>query len=254
MIVYMGIRIHKVMGYGITDLQTHKGYITDPRFNLQSVPFLNWDDDSEEPEDDLEDATGYFKYIEALRKNRREGATMLDLGYDYYTLKRDLGKKHSVLSSIVFNFEMGSPNTLCLVPVGQQDSWMRYDDPIDYEEEFIRSSKKKSKNADLKPRVDLIPKDNLYPYSEYDDIRTGERVKDENLRTVRSMIELNLIEGEQLDSFINSQLGIASYEEFKQYIVPRTPQDLVDLVNYTKLLTDIKYIRDFKPMIYSYWS
>lgn len=146
----MGIRVHKMLGYGLTDLQVGGGRIMDARINTSS-PWATFDNMP----------VSLWEFT-----NRRRS----DL-----QLAKDDPRRY-----IVHDTEYGLSNVVCIRP-GWIDDWYRYDNSIDWvEETYLRGEDEAQRNW-----VRVLPH-GLHPWNgSYMDDRTGEKVPTDIMTWVR---------------------------------------------------------------------
>ena len=240
----MGIRIHKLLGYGLSDVVAEEYDIQDSRFNLEDGYFAY---DAYEQEEKFT----YANFIQHLKKvmeedKQRKGISMLSFEiHDFETEK----KKKNIYDLIHHNGEFGLPNVV-LFQTGAKD-WSRYDNIIDYMED--------THNVDsIENKVTIFDRP-IYPYESWTNLKTGltyfekdgKRLQPfELLRAVNWMIEEKQdINIEYLKSF-----GFDSIEDVKKNVVPMVPEMIVELCKYLKVFKDDATILQLKPMIYTYWG
>lgn len=250
----MGIRIHKILGYGLTDVKTdpENGLeITDERFNPRGWfgGYMGDDDFNEEEHFSRE---GFLKYIE----EKHDAMDKDDFDrMDYFLLKQDLEERHAegrkywdVYTSVVWDGEFGEPNIMLFVPPGSDD-WQRYDNIIDYYDPV---------NSDPKDGIisSLIPIDRpLWPYESWINIREMppkrlNHMQQQSLYTWRNIDRKRLTEPE----ILLRAIGVETEEELKTCIAPIIPTSVVELIKYLKIFNDERHIYELRPMIYGYWG
>lgn len=236
----MGIRVHKVLGYGLTDVVCESYRISDPRINPESK-FVNddlWDLEVEDYRDWL--------------KEKSEGGRD-DLGnMDYWIMKERLedsrGRKYSMSDSFVHQAEYGLDNVILLSPVTHTD-WRRFDDSIDYVEETYMRERGETQID----RVNVLPH-GIYPYSSiYMDCRTGERLKDPHETLWRRRFFHEGITDSDRDG-IAKVLGFENFEEANKVIAPIVPREIRDLAEYGELFLDPMGWTQLRPLHYVYWA
>jgi len=249
----MGIRIHKVLGYGLADVKTdpEKDWeITDERFNPNGWfgRYMGNDDFDEEEHFSRE---GFLKYI----KEKHNAMHKDDFDrMDYLLLMHELegraeGKRHwDIYTSVVWDGEFGDPNIMLFVPPCSDD-WQRYDDIIDYYDPV---------NSDPKDGIinSLIPINRpLWPYESW--INTKEmppkrlnHMQQQSLYTWRNM-DHNKMKDPRI---VLQGIGVETEEELKAYIAPIIPIQVVELLKYLKIFNDERHIYELRPMIYGYWG
>lgn len=154
----MGIRVHKLIGYGVQDLQFKqdtKRYtqeMTDPR--------INWEKLHEKMQEAYKVKGDIF--LEWYRSNNPAITKLAEEEWhtdEAWSIELDLqllevaAKKNPAwsLSDCIFHdSEYGLPNVLVFVPVFHSDRWFRYDDTLDYMEE-TRKYAQKNRVEDLGP-------------------------------------------------------------------------------------------------------
>jgi hypothetical protein len=241
----VGIRVTKVLGYGLTDVKTRKYNIADSRINRKS-PLLNWDAD-----ETLDD------YIEWLRVSTSDPNDLskgfnIDRWYfkeqeqaDFDWYKRTGTNRPADL--VHHGIEYMEKNVLLIRPLFCKD-WRRYDDPIDYIEENF-----KYKDEDTMANWYREIPEGIFPYSgSFMNARTGESVKD-GITLWRVMTWKNWDKIYDLETKA-IECGFDSVEDMKENFVPTVPECVKDLVTWGNLFTNDNVWKQLRPMIYTYWS
>lgn len=239
----MGIRIKKVIGYGLTNVK-HDGYkLDDPRINADSPFFLR---------DGTLTLAGYINFLEG--KTGDDGRHNRDYGMEYYWLKNDDNRQRrghrDPEGCVHWQPEYGLPNVLLLRPVANDD-WSRYDDTIDWiEETYLRSEKHAQQPWARKFQH------GIYPYSgSYMDSRDGRRLDDTVMVWIR--LRSDGKPGAERDEALDGLAEILGFKDHKQanrYIAPIVPGEIRALAEYGELFTDDKVLLQLRPLIYCYWS
>ena len=227
----MGIRIHKILGYGLTDLVEN-----DPRFNKNSLYF-----------DQESDKTTRENYLNWLKNEFPFFSEEKD--FEKFDLKKEIKEvednpRWNVTDSVFYCTEFGLPNVITIVPcVSRKEdtfcSWYRYDDPIDYAE-----------SESGNPHVKVI-EHGVFPYNGlYVNALTGKRIKME-FGQIFFYRKRNNLSCE--DSFLK-EMGFNSVEEADLYLRTLVPPSVKFICKFLKLFNDELTIRQFKAMIYVYWS
>lgn len=228
----MGIRIHKILGYGI-DVKLDQYTLIDDRFNVDALDWERLESLSKED------------YIEFLKKKQEE---LDDKDTDKYAIAIDMHflykqDKFDATKSIVCNFEYGL-NYISIVPPTQVDRWYRYDDVIDYYE---------SSNIDGPINNIKYIEGGIYPFN-YSCMRksTGKNLdpKEPNDYLISRIKYLN--HENLLDIII--KLGFSSVEEFDNEIVPAIPIEVRLFCEFIDLFKDNKTINELRPSLYTYWG
>jgi hypothetical protein len=230
----MGIRVHKFLGYGLTDVKPK-----DERINWES--WLLTYEDAPEPE-------AYLAWLEARQDERR-------FSLDYAHLKHlppSDGKWHparSLEDCAVWRDEYGLPEVLALRPFGLPD-WCRFDDTIDYMEETYPWTDQSQQN-----RVKIY-EHGPFPFNgAYMDKRDGRVLPPEIMTWWRLVNDAK--DGEEkakaLDLFAVT-CGFTSSEEAAENVRPEVPDEIRDLAEFGQLFTHAGIWRQLRPLLYTYWA
>jgi hypothetical protein len=236
----MGIRVHKVIGYGLTDLKCKKYKVVDPR--IDPTGYLG---DYENQE--AFSRKGYLAFLKAKLLTASEDEKH-EIEWELAWFKGGGLAPHlkdwTPYETVKHQAEYGLPKVLVVCPPEMVKSWQHYDDTIDFYEETI--------NHKQHNRFQMLP-NGAYPYEgSYMDARTGERVKDgiELRRIMTGMIKLS---AEIKDKF-SRQFGFDDFKTAKKFLVPTVPNSVRYVCEYLKLFKDPATVNSLRPMIYVYWS
>jgi len=151
----VGIRIHKALGYALTDVKCKDHEIIDDRFNPKGYMHQRFDEDEEEKFT----LDGYIEFCKVICDGKIQGESFSAL-IEYQACERlkewQDSYRWSPYNTIIHDTEGGLSNVCLIIPPGNFKDWRRYDDLIDYHEE-------KETQKDLIPRVLDISK-GIYPY------------------------------------------------------------------------------------------
>lgn len=232
----MGIRIHKVIGYGLTDVKTRGYKIADGRINRKSMLLSD--------EESRFDALDYFEWVKKKNEIRKDNEDYVSLNLDGMWLSpAEAQQEYSKVRNYHlchWGSEYMMKNVLCLIPLSEHKNWFRFDDIMDYIE------------SDGENQVKIL-KNGIYPYEGLMDARNGQLLKSSELNMWRFMHRNKGDYTLELD-IISQQLGFADYAEANANIVPNVPAPIRDLVEYSRLFTNPDTIYQLRPMIYEYWS
>jgi hypothetical protein len=221
---FMGIRIHKKIGYGLVDVKTKKYNIVDTRFNMKDGYFSKDVYDQEEYNFDE-----FRKHIDNILK--KDNSISMLLG--------QLPKKNlNFYDVITHNAEYGLSKVVLFQPFYKD--WSRYDNIIDYMEvtESIPT---------VKPLNRCI-----YPFESYINLNTG-----------LPYIEINnnklychdiLRDAKFYGSSFIKEIGFSNIKELKNNIVPIVPEIIKEYCKWLKVFNDDSTILTLKPLVYTYWS
>lgn len=256
----MGVRFHKVLGYGITGLSVDSSgmHTDDSRLNLES-PALEGD------YDDYTD-TAFRDHLEELTKGVDLSTdpydTRLALSFEKFEMdeliKKQKGDSWEVIRGIVYQGEYGDASTLVIIPPGMSDSWSRYGDTLDHVEAQLNGD-------DGMPLVRKIDTP-LYPFYGWMNSRTGEPLSQED-KTKWDTAEtlLQALDSPKLDDETKERLrllipvhlekwGFSSIEEYKETIVPSIPESVKEVSRWLEIFTSEDGWKDLRPMLYTYWG
>jgi len=244
----MGIRINKMLGYGLTDVIFNRkswSLDDDPRFNRDG--FLCNENDYT----DKYTVEGFVKYL----VNRVDEMEENDLDrFELRLLIKQLedpeeSPKYYFFNSIKYDMEMGIDGIMCFIPPSQHKHWSRYDNIIDYYDPVNCHE-----DGGIKESVIMIDRA-LYPWESYMNVKempptrlTGQQLS--HFFSLRSFGFDNIVETDTL----YPSMGVANKEELTTLIVPIIPLELVELIKYLKIFNNDKHIYELRPMIYGYWA
>jgi hypothetical protein len=229
----MGSRIHKVMGYAITDLKVANYKIIDKRINLEK--FQQFQESSFTKNDIL-------NFI----KNKNEYKNVkYDVHLGNFENKDDhLNTPIQSYDVIKFQPEFGLKNVLLITFPWHKD-WNRYDDIIDYHEE----------NGGCLPKIKNVW-GGIYPYNGGNWIN----LKNKKIYThndfdpcfVHSYLFSN--KGNNLKPYMIKEFATADKKELKNMLNPVPPPVLKAFVEFMGIFNDLDTYYELRPIIYTYWS
>lgn len=246
----MGLRIHKVMGYGLTDVTSKDYRITDSRINTDSI-LLDRSEDVPAPQPYDEWLAERYPAFDA--ESTKPLFENLDAAMERQLLEKSGAE--DALRVVTWEGEYGLPNVLVVRPAGEAD-WHRHDDPIDYQEEAIRGN-----FTDY--RVERTV-GNIHPYEGiYMDARTGEQIigkQADLVRAWRRLINAPLKEGVSeaertavLDKMApRLGLDVKDHAEAERFIVPLVPDTIRRVCEWGELFTSPDVWRQLRPLVYTY--
>lgn len=246
----MGIRIHKVLGYGLTDLQ-----LNDDRLNLDcfSKHYKNAHYFSDEFDEkySFENFKSFIndKYEQEKNLSFTEGKK-LSLSF----LKRDIEEnKLGYFGS--YNIFLGlfqefHKKNLLLVTVPWYKDWYRYDNIIDYVEQS---------EVYGEPKDIILPlNDAIYPHISYTNLKTGEKFEDFSIIRAFNEIKFNKkIKEKDKPGFYDrlaKKVGFENYLDYYNNVKPETPDDIKLLCEFYNIFKDPKTVDTLRPILYTYWS
>jgi len=237
----VGIRVHKKLGYGLTDIQTKEGagwQITDERVNLDAAPFKSG-----------KECPSIEEYREWLEAQRKEGDIEVDLELSFLREPEPGGPKHSLDYAVTHEGEYGLPNVLLITPPTYERTWSRMDNAIDYiEETYLRKDVKDP----CENRADVL-RHGIYPFIGYMDRRTGEKVDDRIFNWIRATNTSTPLPEGELD-LVAEACGFESSKDAWENVAPIIPNDIKNLANFLDLFTSPDVLLQLRPILYTYWS
>lgn len=219
----MGIRVKKMLGYGLTNVKPD-----DPRINWVGLDMMH----------DL-DVKDYLEWLNA--GNGIDNSERHLLGHSL-----SHNEKINLYGCVVHDSEYGLSNVLCLRPTWLTD-WYRSDDAIDWvEETYLKAPRNENGEAWVRT-LRVSP----YPFSgAYMDSRTGVRLGPEVLSWMRVR---NAIDDESIQNEMCALFGM-TYKQARRYVVPLVPDEIRNLAMFTGLFTSPDTWMQLRPMVYCWWS
>jgi hypothetical protein len=235
----MGIRVHKLLGYGLTDVKTDEttGHrITDARINSNSSA-LNWE------------APSISEYREWLEARSKTGDIETDVELSMLLRPEPNERGLDLEDAVTHNGEFGLPNVLVISPPTFR-SWSRFDDMIDWiEESYLRNPTEPQTN-----RVEAL-RHGIYPFIGYMDSRTGEKVDDVIFNWIRATNPeaRRPFNGPELD-ILAQAAGFEDNGDAWANVAPIVPNDVKNIAQFLMLFTDDSVLLQLRPVLYTYWS
>lgn len=266
----MGIRVNKVLGYGLTDA-TKKIEAEDlPIDEAQEIDPINWESPLLKYDEEAMSLDNYLAWLEVNTDEYNIELVMLRKQleqYDHFKANtnytrlsvKDPRWKHEPVNAISRgDADGGLSNVLCITPVWQLDSWHRWDDAIDWvEESYFPKPGHKEQTSYVK-----VVEDGIFPYSSlWMHAQTGESLPGDNVRNwVRMKNYYNKypekFDGEatklELDIYA-SHAGFIDHEDALANCVPYVPEEIRNLAEFGELFTTDDAWMNLRPMLYVYW-
>lgn len=250
----MGIRIHKVLGWGLDDVQSENdSIINDPRFV----------DDINDKINDPFDVNAFLDWIKdnkdecnrlCAKANGEKQSQYLDFVVSYMLQDRDNGKSNFADRPIVYSPEYGLSHVFIVSPVHSKE-YYRYDDIIDYYEDASQGGQKDrvvrlDKHCGIYPDV-MMRRFSDAPFYELDDV--SHLIP--NLHTANKILPSTF---NQLVGRWNSESPVP-HAKLAEYLLKNYRPDISDeillLTWFAKIFKDwLKTVQQLRPMIYTYWS
>lgn len=243
----MGIRIHKMIGYGLDDVKydNEKCEMIDPRFSKTGYFGM----DCYKQEDNFTDE-GFDEYVSRAIAEDTSDLKLLQRGRS--TTKKKKGHysyEDSISDCVVYDPEFGLDNVVLFTPPGFNKNWKRYDDIIDYYEPSHHEA-----DGGIGSGITLL-KRTIWPFESYVDCRTMPPTRLNSLQWslfVDSNQDNKYAEG-CAEAFVKT-MNFESVEEMRKMIRPIVPEELVVLLKYLNVFENEEDIHQLKPMLYWYWG
>lgn len=238
----MGIHIHKVMGYGLTNARCKNHVITDSRFN----PELKGKDIHSYVEGKLYQFPDWIEknlneVVDAV--NKADGIT--EHSYCDISVKgcaRKIMELNSICPFLTHEPEYGLPRVIVFTPIEYQN-WYRCDSDIDYYEAGCVAKNKV---------LNLTKRCGIYPFVSMSRI-PGTKPAKENMPRIIAPASYNMAVG-QWDAENPLESGAVLVDLVENYR-PIMPEGMMALIYYLQLFKNFqKTIQELRPMIYTYWS
>lgn len=242
----MGIRVNKLLGYGLTDVEPYE----DPRINWNS-PLVSGENPNE---------ITVEKYQKFIQRREAEDAAAcperrnfrIESAFIRWGLNK--GERFELTSTVTCDDGESENGAKVLVvrPLTERN-WHRFDDMIDWmEESYLRYPGDDGNGYD---RVDLF-RGTIYPYHSYMDRRTGERLGGMIHEWVR-MSHLVLPTPTDVPDVVLDEMardiGFESHENAWANVVPEVPEAVRDVVEFGQLFNDSRTVLELRPMLYTFW-
>lgn len=217
------MQVHKVIGYGINDVQFEGGYCVDSRINADG--YLS------HPQDFSMDAFRVFLHTEIGGEQFQISGGTIDQCIHYSTR---CGK-----------------NTLCLAIPEQLQKWYRKSDPIDEAE------------SETSPFRTLLLDRGVPGYRGYMDSRTGRPVSSSSYILFKQKYaeyasphrcEAEKYAAEYTLSEFACDMGFDKMPDAIDYVVPCVPTIINRLCAYLNLFALRSAVLALRPMVYTYWG
>lgn len=221
----MGIRIHKMLGYGLYDLEADIDHITDKRINIEKFEKIC---------EKLPDFHFFMRSFKKIKKPEERLFTS-NIEEKYFS------------NTIIYDPEYGFPNVMCFIPPDKTNSWFRYDCMIDHYDCLDQQE----------PTYFKLLNHGIHPYDlDKYNLLTGEKLTSKQylesrrkLKFTNNSLPLSSVSCELFNLPEYSNLG-----DLRKIIGFEIPELLRHYLKWVGIFNDEKTIDTLKPMIYVYWS
>lgn len=243
----MGIRVNKIIGYGLDDVKVEKYKIIDPRINPDFDRGESFYDKLEKFPDwiiEFHEKMAYMLHATCKVdiKRARWDLTMLA-----NSLKRHKEEgRYTYGTGFIHQVEFGMPEVMMFVPVDNMGSWARHDDTVDWIEE-THFHNQENRVVNLFKETGSC---GIYPY-------TGMIVNPfkEN-KMAKSRLdgqEYNVLAGRWAKG-VSPTVSQETLEHLQKDWLPVIPSSVLAMCMYLNVFKHPKYIFDLRPMFYVYWA
>lgn len=237
----MGIRVHKVIGYGLDDV-VGDSFSEDPRFDPEGFFALDGFEEQEEKfpmkefavrlDLTIANSTEWTFHLKLLNNNIRDGEFN-----DFYNV-------------LVYDPEYGLPNVCVFIPPTANRNNRRRDDTLDWYEETINHHQQNHYLLLNRP---------IYPDVLWVDLRQSPpKPADRLVDRLRSQFDspdwIKMGFSLETEDNMARNVGFESKQDLMDNVVPMVPEDLVEVLKFLKVFKDPATIYRLKPMIYTYWG
>lgn len=241
----MGTRIHKVIGYGLTDIKTGYDYnITDSRINPDGILGISYE------KRDTYEVNQYKIFLENKKELEMTGERLFLINLELANIESYPERYEAFQYKFKHDAEYGLPEVLCIVPPMYTEEWCRYDDMIDIVEEEV----KRHQNPSHKINHVYELKKGIYPWEYSYQNEHGEPFRFHSTTLEIAYYSSSHLTEEELDELVKQLYGYADWYTFKKSIKPVVPYCVHLFCEFCELFTEINYIRDLRPILYTYWS
>lgn len=185
----------------------------------------------------------YFAWLKGRDQNEEGKYDQVNL--DRWSLAdggRDEKPTPAMHDTCAWNPEYGLKNVLVLKPLMMRD-WCRGGDAIDYAEENLHGKDW--------PRVDVLDYP-LYPFESYMDVRTGERIKSDDVWMWNRVIRSDKEVGDLALDLLAKKSGFQNALQAKACIVPLVPHEVRELAEYLGIFAAPHVWKQLRPVLYVY--
>lgn len=211
----MGIRIHKMIGYGFCDL-------------VENDPRIDWDRLAEVREMDTEEFDTYLKLVDSR--------SSVDIDLMLYWRRPDDQKRWNFSDVITYDSEFGLSNVI-LFGNPCMPKWSRYDDPIDYYSSAAR------KNG-CEPSYERLSM-GIWPYMspKLIHIDTGQTANEDQLRRLRYLKDQITLSGGHIYEY---------HEDFENDFLHEQSDLVKHIARFSGVREE--NLHQLVPLLYEYWA
>lgn len=246
----MGIRVHKIIGYGFDDVQTKDYDIVDPRFKSSINDHEAIYEKCEAfPEWIMENVDQAAYILHAIYK-----MPIADIKFDLSLMAQLMrarikeGRKYKTHTLFTHQSEFGIPEVMMFVPI-DSPGWYRYDDIIDWMEET------KAHNQENRI-INLFEETNscgIYPYT----MMMLNPFRENLTQSKRNRMEpstYNMATGRWDEGMPPQAKNEEILKHFREDWIPQIPGAIMAFIAYLDILENPQTLYELKPLLYVYWG
>lgn len=145
---------------------------------------------------------------------------------------------------------------IVISPLLTHKEWKHNDDPLDYAEVMHKYQDEETFQFDFNMK---FFNQGLFPYDGgYINHATGEMLNDDRVtilkRYLRATAPKTNPEEDKALRLLLATVGVASVEEFKQFVHPVPPLSVTDIAEWSGIFNDSTVIQRLRPVLLTYWS
>lgn len=234
----MGIRIKKVLGYGLVIEPGREEEI----LNLDAL------------QDRFEKLplSGFRQFLQARYSYTQDSLLRMMMNEED---DENLNLGWQCIHPAQDEYTPGSSLHLAIIPPSMVDEWRHNDDPIDYYETISSHS---GTDNPMSPAIKFLDH-GIYPFGDYyRNVKTGQSITTSKRRDIKDLSSI-LTDDEEgnPDAHIQKlyrEIGVANHEEFETLIQPGVPEEVKYFAEYAKLFKEPETVNSLRPALLTYWS
>lgn len=246
----MGIRVHKIIGYGFDDVQVDKYNVVDPRFK----PCVNdhemiYEKSDAFPEWIVENAEQAAYILHTIYKVPIKDAKFdLSIMSQLMKVRIKEGRKYRTNSLFIHHTEYGIPEVMMFVPIDSPD-WYRYDDIIDW----IEESEEHNQENRVTNLFEETSSCGIYPYT----MMMLNPFRKNLTQSKRNRMEpstYNMATGRWNGDMEPMAKDEKILKHFQEDWVPQIPGAIMAFIAYLDILKKPETLYELRPLLYVYWG
>lgn len=231
----MGLRLNKVLGYGINNAADHLVHNYKDRIDI------------------FQNNTTYGHIKEWIKSSdNKYGEDASDV-YFYWDIAGKATQRYfDFYNWVSYPCENNSLNTLVFTTSDKE--WRRYDNSMDYIEYYKQFGRTTVDDLNI-----ITLNSNIYPFKKMINLNTQQLVSPTDISTMLSWFNTQSyvlgLKSKGTTKDILAKHGIASYRDFKRNIKPLLPNIHRYIINFSGIFKDPqRTLLELNPMIHTYWD